>query len=110
MNNQAPFERHNFNGSAFESYLQATGRAWYKMNTSEQARAVKEYRAEAERKQQRDRDLVSANRQVCATREAIAAYEREYSDCPEELPGGYFRALQSLQEWENEVKQLRQQA
>lgn len=110
MNSQAPFKCGSFDSGAFESYLHATGRGWYKMNTSEQASAVKEYRAEVERKQQRDRDLVSANRQVQAMREAVAEYEREYSDCPEELPGGYFRALQSLQEWENQVNQLRQQA
>lgn len=110
MNSQPPFERHTFSAAAFESYLQATGRAWYKMNTSEQARAAKEYRAEVERKQQRDRDLVNANRQVRAMRAAVAEYEREYSDCPEDLPGGYFRALQSLEEWENEFKRLSLQA
>jgi hypothetical protein len=56
--------------------------------------------------QQRDRDLVSTNRQVQEMRKAVAEYEREYSDCPEELPGGYFRALQSLQEWEGEFNRL----
>lgn len=71
---------------------------------------AKEGRAEAERKQQRDCDLVRANRHVQAMRAAVAEYEREYSGSPDDLPAGYFRALQSLEEWESKVTQLRLQA
>lgn len=107
---QTPFKNNSFDSSAFEAYLRATGRGWYKMNSAEQTEAIKQYRAEAARRQQNDLDLIAANRQVCAMQKAIKAYESECADCPEELPGGYFRALELLKEWEDEVSRLRKAA
>jgi hypothetical protein len=62
MSNSAAFRADSFDSAAFESYLRASGRAWYKLTTREQAEAIKQYRIEVARKKQADLDLITAVR------------------------------------------------
>lgn len=50
--------------------------------------------------------LANARRQVREYGAAVANYEADCGQDFHELPGGYFRALESLQEWAAEVARL----